>query len=171
MVPPHFTEEDTDLAGVGSVGRIARDHPDRSGREEIGSRATSFVFPFLHSCRFESMCPDYKGHTGMLRPNSCPGAHGLGQGREKTGPLPAELGCKVCSPGLAVGRSGKYMDCSGTRILERLGWGGCQGTRGAWNTREEENEHLGQGDLSKQVLQTGWGMAWGQRGQMTGQWL
>lgn len=71
------------------------------------------------------MRPDGKGHTGMLRPNSCLGAHGLGQGREKTGPLAAELGCEVCSPGLAVGCSRKYMDCSGKRILERLCWGGC----------------------------------------------
>lgn len=65
------------------------------------------------------MCPDCKGHTGMLRPNSCLGAHGLGQGREKTGPLAAELGCEVCSPGLAVG-------CS--RIAQGQGyWKGCAG--------------------------------------------
>lgn len=34
----------------------------------------SFLVPFLSSCWFGNMCPDCEGHTGMLRPSSCPGA-------------------------------------------------------------------------------------------------
>lgn len=50
-----------------------------------------------------------------------PWSLGLGQGGEKIGTLEAELGCKeVCSTGLAVGLSRKYLGCSGAKILERL---------------------------------------------------